>query len=403
MSKAEAKGFFRYYGIHIGIFAALIVVMIVFCSVFYMQNSAEIVIDQDSANPKLIVSIDKPKRWSEGGGALNTGAEYDFTISNLTGVNIDHWDMDINVEPGTVIDSSWAGAFSIEDNVIHVEGVDYNSEILPHSEASFGFVLHTHGDMPITDYTLRYSTKSVLTDNPLFYALLISIFIMGTIVFTAFVNYNKYLILQRKNRDIQKILDQSFETFTRIIDAKDKYTEGHSRRVAAYSREIARRLGLSEEIQKQIYYMGMIHDIGKIGVSDMILNKPTRLDEDEFRVIKSHTEVGGDILRDFTGLPGASDAARHHHERYDGMGYPDRLKGENIPLAARIICIADSFDAMSSDRIYRKRLDLERIKIEFMNHSGSQFDPELVPIIISMIEDGSAPVDLKDLDAAEDR
>lgn len=401
MKQTDVKGFARQYRVHIILLSVLILVMLVFCIFFYKQNSARITVSQDTQNPKLVVSIDKPKRWSEGGGSLNTGAEYDFVISNLTGAPVDYWNMDVVVDPGTVIDSSWAGLYNIEDNVIHVEAVDYNIDIPPHSEVTFGFVLHTHGDMPITDYTLTYSTKAVLTDNPVFYVLLISIFIVATILVTGLVNYNKYLLLQRRNRDTQRVLEQSFETFTRIIDAKDTYTEGHSRRVAYYSREIAKRIGLDEAAQEQIYYIAMLHDIGKIGVPDVILNKPNRLDESEFDVIKSHAEVGGEILRDFTGLPGASDGARHHHERYDGMGYPDRLKGENIPLAARIICVADSFDAMSSDRIYRKKLDLERIRMEFINCSGTQFDPKLVPVMVNMISEGLVPVNLDDLESEE--
>ena len=394
MSKVEIREFIKNNRVQIILLCALMVAMVVFLIYFHIENSKKFYINQNSNHPKLTVTIDKPKSWSEGGGALNTGAEYDFTITNPSSITVDHWDMDIKVVPGVVIDSSWAGTYEMDGDVIHATGLDYNIDIPPHDAVTFGFVLHTVGPMEITDFLMSYTTESRITDNPVFYILLLAILLVLTIMLTGFYNHIKYIQLQRRTAAVQKVMEQSFETFSRIIDAKDRYTEGHSRRVAIYSREIAKRIGMSEEEQENIYYVAMLHDIGKIGVPDQILNKPNKLDETEFEIIRSHAEIGGDILKEFTGLPGASDGARHHHERFDGMGYPDRMKGNNIPIAARIICIADSFDAMSSDRIYRKKLDIERIKIEFIKCSGTQFDPELVPVIVNMIAEGTVPVDL---------
>ncbi|MBO6214873.1 MAG: HD domain-containing protein, partial [Lachnospiraceae bacterium] len=350
MIKSELKKFVRQHILHLIILGLLLAAMTAFCVYFARINNVETTVTQDSANPSLILTVEKSKTWQER-GPLSHGAEYDFVIHNLTGVTVDRWDVVLELDSQSVIDSSWAGLFVQNGSKIFVTGVDYNIDIPPHSEASFGFVLHTADDMDISNYTLTYTTQSVLTDNPLFYILLISIFIVITVLVTAFVNHLRYVRLQHRTDEVQKVLEQSFETFSRIIDAKDTYTEGHSRRVAIYSREIAKRIGFDEGEQEQIYYIAMLHDIGKIGVPDVILNKPSRLDDGEFEVIKSHAEVGGDILKQFTSLPGAADGARHHHERYDGQGYPDRLKGADIPLAARIICVADSFDAMYSDRI----------------------------------------------------
>ncbi len=197
--------------------------------------------------------------------------------------------------------------------------------------------------------------------------------------------------LERKNASYQSIVNQSLETFAHAIDAKDKDTNGHSIRVATYSREIARRMGLSEEDQEKIYYVAMLHDIGKIGIPDSILKKPGKLTDDEVQVIRNHPSIGGEILQDFTAIDGISEGARYHHERYDGKGYNERLKGEEIPLFARIICVADSYDTMSSRRVYKEHHDEQYILKELVECSGKQFDPNIVPYMVEMIKDGTAP------------
>lgn len=196
--------------------------------------------------------------------------------------------------------------------------------------------------------------------------------------------------LEFKKTEYRSILNQSLETIAHAIDAKDRDTNGHSVRVATYSREIARRMELSDEEQEKIYYMGMLHDIGKIGVPDSILKKPGKLTEDEMRIIRSHPSIGGEILKDFTAIDGISDGARYHHERYDGNGYNAGLKGEEIPFYARIICVADCYDTMSSRRVYKEHSDEEYILKELQECSGKQFDPQIVPYMIDMIKDGTA-------------
>lgn len=193
--------------------------------------------------------------------------------------------------------------------------------------------------------------------------------------------------LEQKELTYKAIVNQSLETFAHAIDAKDRDTNGHSIRVAEYSREIARRMGMKEEEQEQIYYMGMLHDIGKIGIPDSILKKPGSLTEEEMNIIRSHPSIGGKILEDFTAIQGISDGARYHHERYDGKGYNKGLKGEEIPLFARIICVADCYDTMSSKRVYKEHQDEEYILNEFEQCSGKQFDPGIVPYMVDMIKD----------------
>lgn len=199
-------------------------------------------------------------------------------------------------------------------------------------------------------------------------------------------------VLRKKQKQYHDIVNQSLETFAHAIDAKDQNTNGHSERVAIYSAEIAKRMGMSDEEQEQIYYMGMLHDIGKIGIPDAILKKPGKLTEEEMRIIRNHPTIGGEILKDFTAIQGISDGARYHHERYDGNGYNEGLKGEEIPLAARIICVADSYDTMSSKRVYKELHEENYILSELDQCSGKQFDPEIVPFMIEMIKDGTAPL-----------
>lgn len=199
-------------------------------------------------------------------------------------------------------------------------------------------------------------------------------------------------VLRKKQKQYHDMVNQSLETFAHAIDAKDQNTNGHSQRVAIYSAEIAKRMGMSDEEQEQIYYMGMLHDIGKIGIPDAILKKPGKLTEEEMQIIRNHPTIGGEILKDFTAIQGISDGARYHHERYDGNGYNEGLKGEEIPLAARIICVADSYDTMSSKRVYKELHEENYILSELDQCSGKQFDPEIVPFMIEMIKDGTAPL-----------
>ena len=172
------------------------------------------------------------------------------------------------------------------------------------------------------------------------------------------------------------------------IDAKDRYTNGHSFRVSVYSEALARHLGWDEEEIKAIKREALLHDIGKIGIPDEVLNKPERLTDSEFNIIKSHAVIGGDILARSSSMTDAANVAKFHHERYDGKGYPTGVRGRNIPLHARIVSIADAYDAMSSDRIYRKSLDKETIRSELLRGIGTQFDPDLLIEFLELFDSG---------------
>ena len=175
------------------------------------------------------------------------------------------------------------------------------------------------------------------------------------------------------------------ETLARTIDAKDRYTNGHSFRVSEYSVALARKLGWSEEEVQELEREALLHDIGKIGVPDAVLNKPGRLTDEEFEVIKSHTTVGRTILEGLDGMEKTAEVAAYHHERFDGRGYPEGRKGKDIPKHARIISIADAYDAMHSDRVYRKALPDDVIREELKKGSGTQFDPDYLPAFLELI------------------
>ena len=179
---------------------------------------------------------------------------------------------------------------------------------------------------------------------------------------------------------------ESIETLRHTVDAKDTYTRGHSDRVSEFSVLIGKKLGLSEQDIRTLRIGGLFHDIGKIGVPDSILQKTEKLTDDEYSEIKNHPAIGVHILSTATIFNDIIPIVKHHHEKWDGNGYPSKLKGNDIPYFARITAIADSFDAMSSKRSYRNSLPLERIKEEFRNNKGTQFDPELADLWLDILE-----------------
>lgn len=200
--------------------------------------------------------------------------------------------------------------------------------------------------------------------------------------------------VKRQTALAEKRLENSRELFremaialAKTIDAKDNYTHGHSERVADYAKLISKRAGDDEEAQKRIYYMGLLHDIGKIGVAGNIITKTSRLDDDEYQSIQAHTIIGSEILRNISQFPDLSVGARSHHERYDGKGYPDHLAGDAIPRPARIIAVADTYDAMTSSRSYRKGLPQDVVRAEIEKGKGTQFDPEFADLMLQLIDE----------------
>ena len=193
--------------------------------------------------------------------------------------------------------------------------------------------------------------------------------------------------LHKSMQKVKRLIGEVICALGGAIDAKDAYTNGHSSRVAEYSKQIAWRLGKDEGEIEEIYYAGLLHDVGKIGVPREIINKAGKLTDEEFAIIKQHPMIGYGILSSISELPCLAVAARSHHERYDGTGYPDGLAGEDIPEIARIICVADSYDAMTSTRSYRGVVDQQTVRKEIEDCRGTQFDPRFADIMLQMIDE----------------
>ncbi|MBS7009860.1 HD domain-containing phosphohydrolase [Anaerostipes sp.] len=197
--------------------------------------------------------------------------------------------------------------------------------------------------------------------------------------------------LDEKTRQMETAYIQTMAALANTIDAKDPDTNGHSVRVAYYSGQIAHRLGYTAHDCENVYFIALLHDVGKIGVPDSILKKRDRLTPEEYEMMKSHTTVGAHILKDIKMLPGLCDGTLYHHERYDGNGYPHGLKGTDIPKIGRIISVADTYDAMTATRCYRKGMDPETALQELKNNRGTQFDPEIVDAFLEIADQMEVP------------
>ena len=191
---------------------------------------------------------------------------------------------------------------------------------------------------------------------------------------------------KEKNNELEKAYLESIETLRYTVEAKDSYTRGHSDRVSEYSVLIGKHLGLPEEDLKILRIGGLFHDIGKIGVPDALLLKEGKLTDDEYSEIKNHPSIGKQILSNATIFKDMIPIVYYHHEKYDGTGYPERLKGREIPYFARITAVADTFDAMTSNRSYRKALPLDVVRAEIERCSGTQFDPDIAKVFLDILD-----------------
>ncbi len=297
--------------------------------------------------------------------------------------------------------------YTIQDPYVgyKMEGFESDWTIVPQN--SLGSIVYTN--LPAGDYTFRLavfdndqesilaertysiSKEKELYDNGWFvvYLLLVPMFTVGWVT---------WLLVKRREERIERELaeanriaemgKQTVGAIANAVDAKDKLTGGHSRRVALYSRLIAKESGMSEKDCQEIEWAANMHDIGKIAIPDSVLNKNSRLTDEEYAIMKSHTEKGAEILKDFTLLDHVIEGAEFHHERYDGRGYPKGLKGEEIPLFARVIGVADAFDAMTANRVYRAKMDFGYVLGELEKGRGTQFDPQFVDVLLKLIRDG---------------
>lgn len=326
--------------------------------------------------------------------------------------------------------------YTIQDPFVgyYLEGFESNWNILPQS--SLGSIVYTNLDSGkytfhlavfdgsrekiLEERSYQLIKEKEIYDNGWFRIYMLFIAMLAVIWFTWFLvrgRVERTLEHQRRTMEYQKktmelqtreleVVHQQIQmgnetimAIAKAVDAKDERTSQHSLRVSEYSVLIGRELGFSEEECENLRKAARMHDIGKIGIPDSILNKPARLTDEEYAIMKSHAARGGEILKDFTLIEHVAEGALYHHERYDGRGYPQGLSDENIPLYARIIGVADAFDAMTANRVYRKQMDFDYVLNEMRKGRGTQFDPQMVDIFLKLIDNGT--IDLKALYPAD--
>ena len=239
-------------------------------------------------------------------------------------------------------------------------------------------------------------------DNSWFTIYLVAVPLIAAIWFTGYIvrrRNERVMALQRSQIELSKqqvkMSNDTIFAIAKAVDAKDERTSQHSWRVSEYSVLIAREMGMKEDEIENLRRAALVHDIGKIGIPDAILNKDSRLTDDEYAIMKSHTTRGAEILKGLSFIPHVLDGALYHHERVDGRGYPNGLAKEDIPVFARIIGVADAFDAMTANRVYRKQMDFGYVLNEMKKGRGSQFDPQFTDILLKLIDDGT--IDLNKL------
>lgn len=371
-----------------------IIFLLVVTSVYmlYINDASKRTRQFKSSDSEMVLEVSNPegKIWEDRYRYPGhpCGAEYSFNIFNDDNLRLSNWSVSVELSGPCDIDSSWNGDFSINGNTLTFTPDSELSYIDAGSMRYFGAVIYSRYLLDVRNYTVTGCMPLDPFTMPFTYVLALCYIIWFLYTGSHIIAYARIeSLLKQRNHDIE-IIDQSIRTLTAFVDAKDRYTRNHSVRVAVYAKEIGRRLGLDDDELMNLYYGTLLHDVGKIGIPDEILRNKGRLNDKEYEIIKTHPGKGVEMLESFNAIPNIADCAHYHHERYDGKGYPEKLKGENIPLFARIASVADAYDAMSSDRRYRKSFEKEKIISEFNENSGTQFDPKLVPVMIEMINDG---------------
>lgn len=364
------------------------------------DKQKEVCIEVDNAvnsDAEIGVEMSITKSWDDKRkyGRDSSGAQYDGSIVNKSNYTLRDWRIVFLMPGKSHIDSSWNGTYTYEGNdIVYIPDDSIGMNVLPaHERNTFGMVMYSHGLMNIYRFQVIGYLEKKITDYPLFYVMLVL-----TGAFLALVIGNAAVVLRMRKLEHRRIMDEkiiidTLQMLAKLIDAKDSYTNGHSDRVAEYAVLLAKEMHMKPDDIRFMRYMGLMHDCGKMGIPDSVLNKPAKLTPEEMDIIRSHTVLGGRIVENFTAMPGVRECAQYHHERYDGKGYPEGLKGEEIPLLARIICVADSFDAMNSDRCYRKRLKKSVIVKELKENAGTQFDPQIAMLMVKLIEEGKVECD----------
>ncbi len=315
----------------IGAIALLLTLIILILASVYLKNKVE----SDSKNPftlefnggrddsqYLSVELTSAKSWinNEGTKDENIGAQYDGVITNGYASDIENWELVIIMPNEGVLDSSWNGEYTIDGNRITLKP-DENTMLIPAGESKpFGFIMISEELMNFSKFVFTGYRQTTYTQYALFWVLLVAAGLWAVGFLTYLIVSIRIRAYERRCENDAKIITQTMKTFAGMIDAKDPYTKGHSARVSLYAQEIGRRIGMNKEEIRNLGYIGLMHDCGKIGVPDNVLTKPSKLSPDERKVIEEHTTRGGYVLENFTAIEGIRDGALYHHERYHGQG-----------------------------------------------------------------------------------
>lgn len=441
-------GIQRYLTI-LGSLLVVIILGIAGCAVYiYAFNSQERIYNLSQQSEYLTMTIaprgGESDQWFKEtpGMDLQYGTIYNGTLTNNSLYAVSDWTLRVNIHEDCRINNAWCGLVEIHqhtaegelvqtldlrnlssadltldyiqdgpdtlipltegdyiiyhpsetDNELPIRGTPKNAEEA--SGVTIGLILYTFHEQPLVfdDLEITYYLQRNLTQAPAFrvFAVLSVLWLLLAIFLAAMIISTR--AARKRIQQDELIIEQSISVLTKFVDAKDSYTNGHSYRVAEYSRLIAQKLGFSPEECRHLFYISLMHDCGKVAIPDAILKKPGSLTDEEYQSIKSHTTIGADLLKDFTSIEGIRDGALYHHERYDGNGYPSGKKGEDIPLIGRIICVADAFDAMNSQRCYRSRRSKDYILMELESNRGKQFDPKIVDCFLELIQEGKISV-----------
>jgi len=382
---------------YIGAFILLSLALLCFIGLavqVWLDRNSEVYLkisEAEGTKQEVSVRIDVTKSWADQDENKNPcyGAQYDGFVENHMSAVLMDWKLQIILPAEGRIDSSWNGEYVNEGNKI-VFTPDATLDIgwiQPGATENFGFILYSEEVLELQEFILVGHKYAPILSYPLFYIGLLFLAVAAIVFSWQLTLAMRIKKLEQRRINDEKIIVETMQTLANFIDAKDEYTKGHSNRVSAYSVKLARRMHLEEDEVRNIGYIALMHDCGKMGIPDNILNKPGKLNEEERKIIETHTVMGGKLLENMTAIAGIREGALYHHERYDGKGYPEGLSDTDIPLYARIIGVADSFDAMNSDRCYRKRLSMDAIKKELQENAGKQFDPEVVKYMLRIIEE----------------
>ena len=351
------------------------------------------------------VTLDISKSWAnnEGSESENWGEQFDFAVKDLKEYKLANWSLTLDFNDDKfellTVDDAWNVDYKVDGKKLiitpHKDITLVN--IRPKEANTFGFILILKNKIESVNfvnfnYTLSGKVYRTYVSYPIFW-------VLALLTFTYIAFLIAYIVIKKREKNFEmfkeqsySIISQSMNTFASLIDTKDPYTKDHSGRVSYYAVKIARKLGLKDEEVKNLAYIALMHDCGKLVIPDELLTKPAKLTPEEYSIMKEHTTYGGKALENFTSIKDMHDGALYHHEKWNGTGYPKGLKGEEIPLCARIIGVADALDAMNSDRCYRKRLSREKILTELRNYSGVQFDPKIATLVINMINNGEIQI-----------